>query len=132
MAEVDARSGEVRLAIAGHEPPLVIQADGLVVEMEGRGPILGAFAGVEHGQSSFQIRPGECIVLYTDGITDARNLDGDIYGEPRLREVLSGLAGATADDVRRAVVEDVRTFRAGADAFDDLTILVAEREADGA
>jgi sigma-B regulation protein RsbU (phosphoserine phosphatase) len=132
MAEVDARSGEVRLAIAGHEPPLVIHADGLVEEMQGGGPILGAFAGAEHGQSRFRIRPGECIVLYTDGITDARNPDGAFYGEPRLREVLSGLAGATADDVRRAVVEDVRTFRAGADAYDDLTILVAEREADGA
>ena len=48
MAEVDAGSGEVRLAIAGHEPPLVVQADGLVEEMEVSGPILGAFAGAQH------------------------------------------------------------------------------------
>jgi sigma-B regulation protein RsbU (phosphoserine phosphatase) len=132
LVEVDARSGDVRLASAGHEPPLVIHADGLVEAMEASGPILGAFAEVTHEPGRFQVRPGESVVLYTDGITDARNPDGAFYGEPRLREVLSGLAGASADDVRRAVVDDVRAFRAGADAYDDLTILVAQREVGGA
>jgi sigma-B regulation protein RsbU (phosphoserine phosphatase) len=129
MAEVDTGTGEVRLAIAGHEPPLVVHADGSVEEMKVSGPILGAFAGAHHEQGDFRILPGECVVLYTDGITDARDPEGAFYGEPRLRALLSGLAGAGADDVRRAVVDDVRAFRAGADAYDDLTILVAEREA---
>jgi phosphoserine phosphatase RsbU/P len=131
LAEVDAGSGEVRLASAGHEAPLVVRTDGSVEAVAVSGPVLGAFAEVLHAEGSFRVRPGEAVVFYTDGITEARNPGGAFYGEDRLRQLLSGLAGASADDVRRAVVEDVREFRDGAEAYDDLTILVAEREPEG-
>ena len=93
-----------------------------------RGAILGAFAGATYEPASSRVGPGEVVVLYTDGITDTRDAAGVFYGEARLRGVLAGLTGASADDVRRAVVDDVRAFRGDADMFDDLTILVAERE----
>jgi serine phosphatase RsbU (regulator of sigma subunit) len=128
LAAVDADTGDVRLASAGHEAPLVIRADGRLEAIEARGAILGAFAGAAYEPALCRVEPGEVVVLYTDGITDTRDAAGVFYGEARLRGVLAGLAGASADEVRRAVVDDVRAFRGQADLFDDLTILIAERE----
>jgi phosphoserine phosphatase RsbU/P len=129
LAALDGDSGRVQLASAGHEPPLVIRADGTVQPIEARGVILGAFAEATYQLEPSRVEPGEVIVLYTDGITDTRDATGAFYGERRLLALLSSLAGASADDVRRAVVDDVRTFRGEADVFDDLTILVAQRQA---
>ncbi len=128
LAAIDTDTGDVRLASAGHEPPLVVRADGTLDAVLARGAILGAFAGATYEPASSRVGPGEVVVLYTDGITDTRDAAGVFYGEARLRGVLAGLTGASADDVRRVVVDDVRAFRGDADLFDDLTILVAERE----
>lgn len=128
LAAVDAETGDVRLASAGHEPPLVVRADGTLDAIVARGAILGAFAGATYEPGSCRLEAGEVVVLYTDGITDTRDAAGVFYGEARLRRVLGGLAGASADEVCRAVVDDVGTFRGEADLFDDLTLLVAQRE----
>jgi len=128
LAEVDVWTGGVRLASAGHESPLVVRTDGRVETISASGFILGAVGDAGYEEGSGSIGPGEVVLLYTDGVTEARNPQGAFYGDTRLRALLGGLAGSAADDVRRAVVEDVGEFRAGADAHDDLTILVAERE----
>jgi len=128
LAEVDVWTGGVRLASAGHESPLVVRTDGRVETISASGFILGAVGDAGYEEGSGSIGPGEAMLLYTDGVTEARNPQGAFYGDTRLRALLGGLAGSAADDVRRAVVEDVGEFRAGADAHDDLTILVAERE----
>jgi serine phosphatase RsbU (regulator of sigma subunit) len=106
----------------------VIRADGRVEPIEASGPILGAFADASYQVEDFRVEAGETLVLYTDGITDTRDIAGAFYGESRLLALLAGLAGATADHVRRAVVDDVRSFRGEAQVFDDLTILVAQRK----
>jgi sigma-B regulation protein RsbU (phosphoserine phosphatase) len=128
LAQVEVGTGTVRLASAGHEAPFVVRTDGGVETLAASGPLLGPFADASYEQGTRSIEPGEVVVLYTDGVTEARNPEGAFYGEPRLRGLLGTLAGATAEDLRRAVVDDVGAFRAGADAHDDLTILVAERE----
>jgi sigma-B regulation protein RsbU (phosphoserine phosphatase) len=128
LAAVDADTGDLRLASAGHEPPLVVRADGRLEAIDARGPILGAFAGAAYEPAACHVEAGEVVVLYTDGITDTRDAAGAFYGEARLRGVLADLTGASAEEVLRAVVEDVRFFRGEADLFDDLTVLVAERE----
>lgn len=127
LAIVDPGSGDLRLASAGHEPPLLIRPDGSVEPVSAVGPILGAFADASYELGSSRVAAGEALLLYTDGITDTRDQSGRFYGEARLLQLLAGLGGATADDVRRAVLDDVRAFRGIADSFDDLTILVAER-----
>jgi sigma-B regulation protein RsbU (phosphoserine phosphatase) len=128
LAVVDPTSGDLRLASAGHEPPLLVKADGSVESLTASGPILGAFAGAPYEMEGCQVSPGECLVLYTDGITDTRNEGGAFYGEARLLGLLAGLGGASAGELRSAVLDDVRAFRGAADTFDDVTILVAQRE----
>ncbi len=127
LALVDSSTGDVRLASAGHESPLLVRADGTVEDVGATGFILGAFADVSFELVGCRIEPGEAAVLYTDGITDTRDATGAFYGEARLRALLSGLAGATADEIRDTVVADVQAFRGDAAAYDDLTLLVAER-----
>jgi serine phosphatase RsbU (regulator of sigma subunit) len=128
LASVDADTGNVRLASAGHEPPLVIRADGQVEALEAGGAILGAFPVASFELGNCRIEPGETMVLYTDGITDTRDATGAFYGESRLVALLGTLSGAGADDVRDAVLADVRAFRGDAAVYDDLTLLVARRE----
>jgi phosphoserine phosphatase RsbU/P len=128
LAIVDPGSGNLRLASAGHEPPLLVRADGSVEPVEANGPLLGAFAGASYELREWRVSPGETLVLYTDGITDTRDESGAFYGEARLRALLTALGGLSADDVRRAVLDDVRAFRGAADVYDDITILVAGRE----
>jgi serine phosphatase RsbU (regulator of sigma subunit) len=128
LAAVDADTGSIRLATAGHEPPLVIRVDGRVETMEASGPLLGAFAAASFQVEEHQVAPGETLVLYTDGVTDTRDPTGAFYGEARLVALLATLSGASADDVRRAVLDDVRAFRGPANVYDDLTLLVAQRD----
>jgi sigma-B regulation protein RsbU (phosphoserine phosphatase) len=128
LAAVDTDTGAVRLAGAGHEPPLLVGTAGTVRPVVADGPILGAFADARFELTEDRVEAGESVVLYTDGITDTRNASGAFYGEPRLRALLAGLGGAPPEDVRRAVLDDVRAFRGAAEVFDDLTILVAQRQ----
>jgi sigma-B regulation protein RsbU (phosphoserine phosphatase) len=128
LAAVDADTGAVRLASAGHEPPLLVRADGAVVPMAASGPVLGAFAGASFQLVDTRVEVGETVVLYTDGITDTRDETGAFYGEPRLHALLAELGGAEADEVRRTVLDDVRAFRGAAEVFDDLTVLIARRQ----
>jgi serine phosphatase RsbU (regulator of sigma subunit) len=128
LAEVDSDTGALRLASAGHEPPLLVGAGGKVEQIRAGGPILGAFAGASYDLGNCQVAPGESVVLYTDGITDTRDEGGAFYGERRLLALLADLGGLEPEDLRAAVLDDVRSFRGQAEVFDDLTILVARRE----
>lgn len=129
LAEVDAASGALRLAAAGHEPPLLLGPGGRVEPLRAGGPILGAFAGATYDMLDATVAPGETVVLYTDGITDTRDEAGAFYGERRLVALLAGLGDAEPDEVREAVLGDVRAFRGDAEVYDDLTILAARRDA---
>ncbi|MEW5990501.1 MAG: PP2C family protein-serine/threonine phosphatase [Chloroflexota bacterium] len=127
LAVVDATSGAVRYALAGHEPPLVARHDGGVDRLEAGGPILGAFDGATFELRETILAPGDAMVLYTDGITEARDPARAFYGEDRLLAIIRGSCGRPAERIAEAVMDDVTAFRREAEPFDDLTLLVAER-----
>ena len=79
------------------------------------------------GTDELTIRPGDAIVAHTDGVTEARSPDGSFYGEERYTDLLRSLAGRSASEVVGAVTADVEAFRDGAEASDDLTLLVIRR-----
>jgi sigma-B regulation protein RsbU (phosphoserine phosphatase) len=124
---VDTATGAVRYSGAGHEPALVARAAGGVEPFEACGVILGLSGASQYLEQETQLLPGDALVLYTDGITDARDPDRRFYGEERLRSVIRSACGLTAADIVRALTDDVHAFRGDADPFDDLTLLVAER-----
>jgi len=119
-----ATSVPVRLARAGHPPPVLLRADGTVELLEEpRGALLGVFDEVTIDDGTVELEPGDALVLYTDGVVEARSPDKEQYGYLRLQQLLSTCAGRTADGIARRVELAVSDF-AGGTIDDDVAILV--------
>jgi serine phosphatase RsbU (regulator of sigma subunit) len=120
---VDPHGATVRLVNAGHPPPILLR-DGRVELVPDHGTVLGVFPRVDLTETVVRLDPGEMMVLYTDGVTEARNVDG-LYGPERLVRVLGSPAATTAELVADALLTDVATFQGGR-LRDDVAILVVQ------
>ena len=120
----------VDVSRAGHPPPLLVSPEGTVEEVGCSGRVLGVFPEAELKDTSLRLMPGEALVLYTDGVTEARSPDGDFFGEGRLRRLLGSCAGCDAVTFARRIKSVVLDFQEGYPR-DDLAILVL-RASDGA
>ena len=98
------------LAFGGHPFPLLVRAGGTVEEVVVRGTLLGVEAEPRLEQVSLELAEGDTLVLYTDGVTDARNASGERFGEERLRAAVDAAAGGSAEAVAAAVDEAVAVF----------------------
>lgn len=108
---------------AGHPPPLVVREDGSVEEVSCPGRALGVFPDAELEDTHMRLMPGETLVFYTDGVTEARSPDGDFFGEERLRKLLAANADEHAEYIARALKNAVLEFQEGYPR-DDLALLV--------
>jgi sigma-B regulation protein RsbU (phosphoserine phosphatase) len=120
------RGGEVELVNAGHCPPLLLRG-GSVTTVPSTGLPVGLFPAVEYGSVNLHLSPGDRLLLYTDGVSEAHNSLEEEYGDPRILDAASA-AGAGPDDLVRALHEDVIRFRGEAARSDDLTVLAIGRE----
>jgi serine phosphatase RsbU (regulator of sigma subunit) len=126
--KLDTEVGRLVFCNAGHNPGLWYQNSmGSFEELTTRGIILGAFEGIELEEQRVDIAPGDLLVLYTDGVTEAINPDNQEFGVPRLREVIVSQAHASARQILESVVDAVDDFSEDAPPFDDLTLVVAKR-----
>ena len=119
----DGDSFRVALASAGHPPALVLRADGRVEALHVAGTLLGITAEVEAVDAETVLGPGDALVLYTDGLIEARSPDG-ILGEERVREQLASEAGATADELATRLDGLAASFTR-LRRRDDLALLIA-------
>jgi serine phosphatase RsbU (regulator of sigma subunit) len=121
----DATTGLLCYANGGHNPPYLRRADGLVEPLSGAGGlVLGVMPGVEFPNHTVQLRPGDRLVLYTDGVTEAFNRADEAYGVERLiAEVRQYGDGAAAALVER-ICRSVTTFAGVAPQSDDITLTV--------
>ncbi len=133
---IDLESGELAYCNAGHDNPFLLDAGAGTVRRldDGGGPPLCAVDDFAYRGAACRLQPGEQVCVVTDGVTEARNPAGDMYGGERVRGLLEGLAGRASD--ARAAVEalraDVEAFAAGAEPADDLTVLVLRWNGPGA
>ena len=126
----DSKTGEFCYSSGGHESPLVVRADGTVDELPRTGGVaLGVLAGARYASRSVELAPGETIVLYTDGVTDALNPSGDRFGLGRLCRILADSPPSSAREATENVFRAVREFAGAAQQFDDLTCLALRRRA---
>jgi serine phosphatase RsbU (regulator of sigma subunit)/CHASE2 domain-containing sensor protein len=125
---LDGATGRLEYCNAGHEPACVLAPDGVVRRLaEGGGPPLCVVDDFPYESAAHTLRPGETLCLITDGVTEAMNGAGDLYGRARLDAVLTALpAPASAAEVGEAVKADVARFIGGAEPSDDLTIVVVQ------
>ena len=127
-ARVDVRTGHLCVANAGHEPPLIVRADGSpIASLEGSGPLIGAFPRLDLPEVGADLEPGDLVLLYTDGVTDARSGDGERFDERRLYEAVDGARGGTAREVVDAVAGAVDRFQGPVEPADDITIVAIRR-----
>jgi serine phosphatase RsbU (regulator of sigma subunit) len=115
----------VRLASAGHPPPLVVR-DGRAEPVAAPGTLLGVYPDVTLTEVTFDLHHGEIMVLYTDGVTEARNA-ATLYGSERLARAVA--AGGTVDEVADRILVDVDAFQHGQQR-DDIAVLVIEADAE--
>jgi serine phosphatase RsbU (regulator of sigma subunit) len=121
---LNTKTGQVQFANAGHNPPLVRHADGTYEYLKSRaGFVLAGMEGVRYRKNELTLAPGDAIYLYTDGVTEATNLNEELYGEERLQKVLDIYKDATPETICAEVKKDVDKFVGEAPQFDDITML---------
>jgi phosphoserine phosphatase RsbU/P len=120
------RAGRVVVSNAGHDPALVA-CGGKLDRIGATGLPLGMFCNEQFATRELQLGPGDCIFLYTDGLTEATDASGDEYGIDRLTDSFMVHRRLSAQELIAACLADLTRFRAGAPMRDDLTIMVARR-----
>ena len=126
IGEIDLMSGRITYVNAGHNPPVVIKADGTASYLRTRpGLVLGAMPGIKYRSQEIDFAPGDAIYLYTDGITEQPDDQGELLGEERLLATISKTgAGGDLAKLLQSVLARVSAYAAGADQADDCTQLV--------
>ena len=129
LGVLDVETGELELVNAGHDAPwrLAVRQEPrqIVAPADAGGPPLCVLDDFSYTLQRLQLAPGECLCMVTDGITEAANADGELYGSTRMRRALAQAGDdGGADAIVRSLREDVGRFVAGAEASDDLAILV--------
>jgi sigma-B regulation protein RsbU (phosphoserine phosphatase) len=109
---------------AGHNPPVVVRPSGVGQLASGSVPV-GLFASAAYSDERIQLDPGDVLVIYSDGVTEALNLAGDEFGEDRLATELMKTRTAPLPDILQGVITAVQAFAGGASQSDDVTVLVA-------
>jgi serine phosphatase RsbU (regulator of sigma subunit) len=117
--------GKLMFCNAGHNPPLIFGADGLR-RIETGGMPVGLFEMAPYSCDTLTMKPGDLLVLYSDGVTEAQNLAGEEFGEARLVQVMERYARGGADIVLDQIISAVKEFARGAEQYDDVTALVVK------
>jgi phosphoserine phosphatase RsbU/P len=126
LALADLRTGEVRYASAGHNPPFHVTADGAASQVPRvRGIALGARQGMQYDEGRFTMTPGDVLFLYTDGVSEAMDASDTMFTEARIGEELGGpvAGGASCEVVVEHLLAAVRRHADGVEQFDDVTML---------
>jgi hypothetical protein len=124
------RAGKLISCNAGHNPGFLFRADGTMTRLQEGGLMVGAFDFARYAEEESILAPGDTLVLYSDGVTDAEAPDGEQFGEERLLACLERTRSHSPAGILEALLEEVRAFAAGHPPADDVTVLVV-RYADG-
>ncbi len=118
------RQGGFEFVNAGHIPPLIVRAMGGVDRIESSNFPVGLFPRVEFSVDRAQVYPGDLIVTTSDGVTEARDVLGGLFGDARLLTLLQNCSGLTADEVARRILASIREYVGAAPQSDDITVTI--------
>ena len=117
------RTGEVDFSIGGHNPPYVFSQDQVREVAASGGTIVGIMDHAHYQTERLKLQPGEAILLFTDGVTEAEEIGGGQFSEQRLETALRSIGGQPLEEVARSIISDVKAFSTGAPQSDDITLL---------
>jgi len=121
-------TGELTYVGAGHNPPLLSRADGRIEMLESTGLMIGAFDFATWEERNCVLSPGDSLIIYSDGVTEAQNKDFDEYGDERFQTLVTQRRESPPAELVAAVRDDIRAFTGDAPAFDDVTLFVLKRQ----
>lgn len=120
-------TGQICYINSGHEPPFIVSDGRIRQQLETTGPVIGLFPDAEHEVKTAQLAPGDFLVAITDGVTDAKNPQGEQFSEDRLLAILTR-PHQGAKGMLHGIVSDMESFVQNAAQYDDTTIVVVHRE----
>ena len=127
MGILDVRTGAITCTNAGHEFPFIRDGEGVFrVLRDKHGLLAGVVGKAKYTDYELTLMPGDAIFVYTDGVPEANNAAGEMYGMERLEAALNRTDGQSPEGILRVVRSDVDAFVDGAKQFDDLTMLCLE------
>jgi sigma-B regulation protein RsbU (phosphoserine phosphatase) len=126
-AILNIRTGELLYTNAGHNPPYIKRKDGALQCLDERhGPVVGAVEGMVYAEGRHTMEPGDLLLLYTDGVTEAMDVEDRLFSENRLEQLLTSMDTSDAGTVVDNAVAAVRAFEGEAEQADDITVLALE------
>lgn len=125
--EINIESGEIRILNAGHLPPILIRDSGKE-KLKITSPAFGLVPTAHFEEQQLNLNHREYIVIYSDGVTEARNEEGDFFGEHRLESILLNVSNHPSETVGKMILNTVNSFIGKAKSHDDLTIAVIKRD----
>lgn len=127
VAVLDPPTGRLTYVNAGHNPPLLIRANGQVELLDEGGMVLGMFDSVPYADGAVDLRQGDTLLVFSDGVTETFNPAGEEFGDGRLTEIGLRGRGLDADSLQAEILRELDGFAAGAKATDDRTLIVLKR-----
>ena len=127
-AELDPESGALSFLNAGHNPPLIVHSAGTVEQLASGGLPLGIKRDAEYREGRTQLQPGDVLVVYSDGVTEAVSPTGEEFGATRLYEVVSRNIEGSAAGIRDRIESSLTKFAQGTSAADDITLVIVKRQ----
>jgi sigma-B regulation protein RsbU (phosphoserine phosphatase) len=125
-------TGEVLTTNAGHNPPLLKRADGQIELLKRLdGPVVAAMEGYAYKEGFVQLNKGDSLLLFTDGVTEADNVDGEFYGDPKLITLFEEVSRESAKEMVDYIFTSVHDFEGQGRQADDITVMVLNYLADG-
>jgi sigma-B regulation protein RsbU (phosphoserine phosphatase) len=109
---------------AGHNLPILVRTDGRTELLTTKSVLLGAFDFAKYQERETRLAPGDIVVIYTDGVTEAVNAAGEMFGDDRLVSLVAASASLSADEIKGRVLGEVVAFTSGLPQGDDITLIV--------
>ena len=127
MARLEPSTGRVSYVNAGHNPPIMARAGGVIETLTEGGIVLGLVDGAKYVEGSVVLGPGDTLLVYSDGVTETWSPDDEEFGEKRLEEIVTHGRGLDARSLESEILRQLERFSAGVRATDDRTLIVLKR-----
>jgi phosphoserine phosphatase RsbU/P len=129
-AELDPKNGALSFLNAGHNPPLIVHTGGTMEQLASGGLPLGIMPNADFREGRTKLYPGDVLVIYSDGVSEAVNPTGEEFGPTRLYEVVARNLDASAGGIRDRIESALTKFCQGTPAADDITLVIVKRNAE--
>jgi phosphoserine phosphatase RsbU/P len=124
LALYDDRARRLRYTNGGHNAPFLIRADGTHELLERGGTVVGAFDFARYEEAATALAPGDLLLIYSDGISEAQNATGEEFGDERLLQLGLRYRELSADDLRRVIFDEIEEWSGGRERDDDQTVVI--------